>query len=158
MGPTVTELWKEYGCSVIPVGLNKRPAWQLLPQVWDESTKRNKPTWKPFQSRSPSQQEIEAWSKAQPPAFAIVTGKISGRITFDFDGEAGIKLAEEWKHSPASAVRQRRTSSGRRLSGLVSTHSKREGRRGAWTTISRTRHQRRRWLLHRFGQKRERSV
>ncbi len=103
---TAKDLW-DVGCSIIPVNLDKRPAWSLLPQKFDETAKRMKGEWKPFQERRPNAGEMTRWSKATPPAFAIVTGEISGRITFDFDGEQGVKLAQSWGIHP-----HRRTGSG----------------------------------------------
>jgi hypothetical protein len=64
----------ELGWSIIPVGLDKRP---LI-------------SWKEFQSRHPAPEEVKRWDQTlHPPCWAMVTGKISGRITLDFDGEAG---------------------------------------------------------------------
>src|ERR1700733_10609682 len=103
---TAKDLW-DVGCSIIPVNLDKRPAWSMLPQRFDETQKRMRGQWKPYQERRPNADEMMRWSKATPPAFAIVTGEISGRITFDFDGEQGVKLAQAWGVHP-----HRRTGSG----------------------------------------------
>src|SRR5579872_5557756 len=92
-------LWRDYGCSVIPVSINKRPLWDLLPQVpKDEADPSGgtKGTWKPYQAQRPDDAEMSRWMKADPPAFAIVTGAISGRITFDFDGSEGVELVKKW--------------------------------------------------------------
>jgi hypothetical protein len=59
------------GWSIIPMGMSKKP---LLS------------TWKEFQHRPPTQQELAAWSALNPPAWAVITGAISGRITLHFDG------------------------------------------------------------------------
>ena len=77
--------------SVMPCQLDKKPFFRLLPK--DERGNR---TWAPFQIRLATPDEIRAWIKAKPPAWAIVTGTISGRVTIDFDGEAGRQLAEKW--------------------------------------------------------------
>ncbi len=58
------------GWSIIPVGLDKKP---LIP------------SWKPFQGRSPTQAELDEWRRMNPPAWAVVTGAISGIVTLDFD-------------------------------------------------------------------------
>src|SRR5215472_5427517 len=100
IGPTPLQLLEQYGCSIIPVDQNKKPAWQLLPQRFDEAERRMKGQWKPFQERKPTPEEVQRWSKAAPHSFAIVTGRLSGRITFDFDGEAGAALARKWGVSP----------------------------------------------------------
>ena len=73
------------GLSIIPVGLNKKPYWDLLPKGPD-----GKPIWKPFQTRLPTQDEFAAWMRANPPAFAIATGAFSRLVTFDFDGDKGV--------------------------------------------------------------------
>jgi len=73
--PTVTpEAALLLGWSIIPTGPDKRP---LLT------------SWKPYQYRSPTGEEFQAWMRLHPAAWAVVTGAISGRITLDFDGEEG---------------------------------------------------------------------
>jgi bifunctional DNA primase/polymerase-like protein/uncharacterized protein DUF3987 len=67
------------GWSIIPVGRNKVPLVKH---------------WKPYQERRPTPNEITNWETMRPPAWAVVTGKISGIITLDFDGEAGRKTLE----------------------------------------------------------------
>jgi Bifunctional DNA primase/polymerase, N-terminal len=62
------------GWSVIPCGSDKRPLVS---------------SWKPFQQRQATPHELEVWLARKPSAWAIVTGKISKRITLDFDGESG---------------------------------------------------------------------
>jgi bifunctional DNA primase/polymerase-like protein len=79
------------GLSVIPCGLNKKPFFKLLPK--DEKGNR---IWSPYQQRVANLEELQAWAQAKPPAYAIVTGRISGQITVDFDGEQGRQLAEQW--------------------------------------------------------------
>ena len=51
--------------------------------------------WKPFQTRKPGKDEIQAWqSEYDPPAWAVITGAISGICVVDFDGETGRKTCE----------------------------------------------------------------
>lgn len=92
----------ELGWSLIPTGLDKRPYFDLLPKKSD-----GKGTWKPFQKRPPTADELRSWLRANSPGFAIVTGALSGIVTFDFDGESGRKLAASWQIRP-----HRRTGSG----------------------------------------------
>jgi hypothetical protein len=99
--PTISAVL-EFGCSIIPTGLDKKPLFYLLPKT---SNKRR--TWRPFQTRRPTSEELELWQRVNPPAFAIVTGAISTRVTFDFDGEKGKALAQDWGIRP-----HRRTGSG----------------------------------------------
>jgi putative DNA primase/helicase len=64
----------ELGWSIIPVNRNKTPMLK---------------SWKPYQKRRPTIQELESWLRMNPPVWGIVTGSISGRFTLDFDGEQG---------------------------------------------------------------------
>jgi uncharacterized protein (DUF927 family) len=88
--PTVHDLLSS-GYSIIPVRLDKKPHWNLLPKGAD-----GKATWKFYQERQPNADEFAVWEKAHPPAYGVVTGRISGVVTFDFDGDQGMKLALEW--------------------------------------------------------------
>ena len=64
--------------SLIPVRADKRP---LIP-------------WKEYQTRKPTQEELQRWEKMQPAGWAVVTGAVSGCIVLDFDGEAGRETLE----------------------------------------------------------------
>lgn len=98
----------ELGIVLIPINNDKKPAWWLLPKGADGS-----PTWKPFQERRPTAQELAAWERQKPAGRAAVTGAISGRISVDFDGEAGIETARKLGISEAGPiVPHRRTPSG----------------------------------------------
>jgi hypothetical protein len=67
------------GLSVIPIRTDgsKTPAANLLPKVFDPKAQRSKATWKPFQSRHATDEELRQWSRN---AIAIVCGKISGYL------------------------------------------------------------------------------
>jgi uncharacterized protein (DUF927 family) len=69
----------EFGWSIIPTR-NKLPMLT---------------SWKPYQSRKPNTEEFETWLKLNPSSWAIITGAVSGRITLDFDGEAGRQTLEK---------------------------------------------------------------
>ncbi len=61
----------EKGFSVIPIGSDKKP---LIP------------TWKEYQSKHPTKEEITKWcSTLNPVGIGIVTGKISGIAVLDID-------------------------------------------------------------------------
>jgi hypothetical protein len=75
----------ERGFSLIPVGEDKRPAMA---------------TWKPYQERRPTREELVAWWLQDPPAWGVVTGTISGIVVVDFDGEAGMALVHELEVTP----------------------------------------------------------
>src|ERR1017187_9845250 len=81
-----------FGWSIIPTGPNKKP---LVSK------------WKPYQARQATDAEIRLWTRSQPAGWAVVTGAISGRITLDFDGEAGRRTLEQVGLQP-----HRRTPSG----------------------------------------------
>lgn len=69
----------ERGWSVIPVGHNKRPLVR----------------WKHHQERRADAEEVQRWARERrPPAWAVVTGKVSGIFGLDFDGEQGRELRE----------------------------------------------------------------
>ncbi len=52
--------------------------------------------WQEFQSRIPTEDEIEAWFEAWPHAqIALVTGNISGVVAIDLDNEEAVKWAAQ---------------------------------------------------------------
>ncbi len=68
------------GCSVIPVGDDKRP---LV-------------TWKPYQDRRATEAECLEWWSTWPGAnIGIVTGKISNITVLDFDSPQAVRKMEE---------------------------------------------------------------
>ena len=83
------EAARRLGLSLVPTSLDKLPYFALLPKKED-----GKATWKPFQSRLATDEEFTKWQRAKPAGWAIATGALSGRITFDFDGESGRALID----------------------------------------------------------------
>ena len=76
------------GFSVIPIGIDKRP---LIP------------SWKEYQSRKPTSEEIAKWcSTLNPVGIGIVTGTISGIAVLDIDVGAEMKGLDL---SPTPSVR-----------------------------------------------------
>jgi putative DNA primase/helicase len=84
------------GLSVIPcLSGQKRPAAQLLPPAFDPatgavrttSTGHVRHTWKPYQNRLPTHQEVYRWfTDAAADAVAILGGAVSGGLEIlDFD-------------------------------------------------------------------------
>lgn len=53
------------GISLIPIAADrqKRPCFPLLPRRTDEKSGESKATWKPFQTRLPTTNELAAWYK-----------------------------------------------------------------------------------------------
>ena len=71
--------------SIIPCGPDKKPVI---------------PTWKPYQTQRPTDEEFSAWSRLNPAMWAIVTGALSHRITLDFDGAPGRETLERLALKP----------------------------------------------------------
>lgn len=66
--------------------------WSMIPVRED---KRPYIDWKEYQSVRPSKEQLTLWNEQlKPAAWAVVTGKISGVIVLDFDGEEGRKTME----------------------------------------------------------------
>ena len=73
------------GWSVIPCRRDKRPCL----------------SWKQFQSRKPTPEEIQSWhSRYNPSAWAVITGAVSGVVVLDFDGETGHQTRTKLKLTP----------------------------------------------------------
>ncbi len=73
------------GWSVIPCRRDKRPCL----------------SWKQFQSRKPTREEIQSWqSEYNPCAWAVITGTVSGVVVLDFDGETGDRTRTALKLTP----------------------------------------------------------
>ena len=67
------------GLSVIPIATDgtKSPAWEGLPKEYDPIQKRDRYVWKPFQTRKPTDDELQEWAHRKY-GIGIVGGKISG--------------------------------------------------------------------------------
>jgi hypothetical protein len=77
----------ELGFSVIPIKRDKKP---LIP-------------WKEYQTRRPSEEEIERWWSLYPDAnIAVVTGEISNLVVVDVDNESALNYY--WEHYPRTSV------------------------------------------------------
>jgi hypothetical protein len=75
----------EWGWSIFPCGLNKRP-------IID--------SWKPYQTERATREQVAEWQRLNPPLWALITGAISDRITLDFDGESGRRTIEHLAIEP----------------------------------------------------------
>lgn len=69
-----------------------RRGWSIIPTDHDKRPLLK--SWKPYQNRRPTPQELADWAAQNPASWAMITGTISGRITLDFDGEAGCRTLE----------------------------------------------------------------
>lgn len=75
----------ERGWSVLPVGPDKKP---LVP-------------WKTRQTQAATREEVQAWAqRLAPPAWAVITGEVSGLVALDFDGDSGLERLEEFGLQP----------------------------------------------------------
>lgn len=64
--------------------------WSVIPIMGDGDRKRSKGTWKEFQDRIASREEVDSWWADDPEAgVGIVTGAISGLVVIDIDGPEG---------------------------------------------------------------------
>lgn len=114
--------YTEVGVSVIPVNhRSKQPAWWLLPQAANadgqplftkqvirddgstftiattEDTGKPKRTWKPYQSRIATADEVRAWCNVGIKALAVVGGAVSsGLEILDFDNRLGETWYKQW--------------------------------------------------------------
>lgn len=85
------------GLSVIPNDRDKVPDSTVLPRVWDEAEKKEKPSWKPFQSRLATADELAKWfGNGVVRGLGVVCGRVSGNLELlDFDWRAG-DVFPEW--------------------------------------------------------------
>jgi hypothetical protein len=80
------------GVSVLPIALDgsKRPDPPLLPRELNKDGDRFEPTWKPFQERLPTAEELRRWYGTRPRGIGTVCGAVSGNLeVIDFDIDAG---------------------------------------------------------------------
>jgi hypothetical protein len=65
--------------------------WPMLPSTGAQ--KKPCVGWKQFQNRLPSEAELRDWDRVfHSQRWGLVTGKLSGVVVVDFDGEKGIRL------------------------------------------------------------------
>ena len=91
-------VWARYylgkGYSVIPLK-GKVPDASVLPREIDEKGE-SKPTWKPYQKRKPTEEELQKWfGNGSNRNIGIVTGDISGLAVVDLDTKEAIQIAKK---------------------------------------------------------------
>lgn len=83
------------------------------PRSWDEihqemfykECKSPLVSWKEYQKRLPTEEEINNWFNLNPDAnIGIVTGKVSNLVVFDFDSEHALEYAQETGGLPESTA------------------------------------------------------
>jgi hypothetical protein len=103
-GPPITSVLEclRLGLSVIPCDpATKRPLIE---------------TWKPYQSRFPTEEEVRDWWKHWPEAApAVVTGELSGLVVVDIDSADAVELKEAEKWFGETSWRARTPSGGMHL-------------------------------------------
>src|SRR5262249_15180293 len=74
------------GLSVNPImgDTSKRPAFELLPRVWWEKTRRYRRPWSVYKQRRPTKAELRAWyfdpDEADKYGIAVIAGGVSGGL------------------------------------------------------------------------------
>ena len=82
---TILKAAVDAGFSIIPINSDKRPRLA---------------TWKPYQERLPTRDELNTWWGENPAAWGVVTGSVSGIIVLDFDGAAGMETLRKLNLRP----------------------------------------------------------
>ncbi|MBK7179567.1 MAG: bifunctional DNA primase/polymerase [Chloroflexi bacterium] len=82
--------YRAAGLSVIPLGRDKRPYWQRLPQIPDPRRPgRTKGVWQPFRQQAADAGQLHAWFGDGQANVGLVGGRVSGGlVVLDFDHEA----------------------------------------------------------------------
>jgi len=99
------EFYRSVGFSLIPIRYgDKRPDWLVLPKDEDGN-----PTWKPFQFRKPTDEEIQKWFlSGEKRNVAVVLGSISDNaFVIDLDSPelvAAVKSKAPWLFKKTLAV------------------------------------------------------
>lgn len=85
---------QKQGFSLIPL-LGKIPDASVLPKEPDEKGEL-KATWKPYQSRKPTPEELQKWfGNGVKRNIGIVTGSISGIAVVDLDTPEAVQIAKD---------------------------------------------------------------
>lgn len=96
------------GWSVIPLAPREKfPDPALLPKQWDAWEGREKATWKPYQERHATMEEVAAWLARSPDLnLGILTGAVSGLVVLDLDGAAAVRdaLTRGLPHTPIATT------------------------------------------------------
>ena len=84
------------GLSVIPIAHGtKEPAIQRLPRVYDAESGKSRPSWRMFQDRLPSDQELNDWFDGPEQGIGIICGSVSGGlVVLDLESP---ELYERWR-------------------------------------------------------------
>ena len=92
-----------HGLSVIPLSSPSMASRKLSQEEFITKCKRSLVPWKEYQTRLPTNTEVEEWFNRWPLAnIGIVTGKISNLVVFDLDSQAAIDFVNNQGGFPSS--------------------------------------------------------
>lgn len=89
-----------HGWSLCPVyagdpNRDKDPHHPMLSRTGYRDPETRKAIWRPLQETPPTEAQVRRWLSEDGVGIALVTGKLSGVIVLDFDGEEGVQLLTE---------------------------------------------------------------
>jgi len=92
-----------HGLSVIPLSSPSMISKKLPPEEFILKCKKPLVSWKEYQFRLPTENEVKEWFNREPLAnIGIITGKISNLVVFDLDSEGAIIWARHQGGFPDS--------------------------------------------------------
>jgi P4 family phage/plasmid primase-like protien len=95
---TALEAFEQYGWSVFPLDQEKKPpqSGRMHPNGTP-----GRLSWYAYQTQRASKATLLAWARQYaPPAWAVITGGLSGLIVLDFDGSEGTRLLRQLGLAP----------------------------------------------------------
>jgi hypothetical protein len=100
---TAAQAYVAAGLSVIPVARGtKEPEHELLPRVYDETTDKTRPSWRPYQDRPPNEAELRRWFAHTEASVGIVCGAVSGGlVVLDIESP---ELYKRWRTLAAALI------------------------------------------------------
>ena len=95
---TAIEALEQYKWSVFPLDAEKKPP--RIGGMHQDGTPRRL-SWHVYQTQQVSKNALLAWARHYvSPAWAVITGALSGVIVLDFDGSEGIRLMSQLGLAP----------------------------------------------------------
>lgn len=83
----------------IAIDLLETRWWSMVPSTGRE--KKPCVAWMEFQKHLPTSEQLREWDREfKPERWGLVTGKVSGVVVIDFDGDQGRLLLQEWGLNP----------------------------------------------------------
>jgi hypothetical protein len=77
----------------------QQQGWSMVPSTGPQKSPCVR--WKQYQTTPASADQLRRWDKEFHPArWGVVTGRVSGLVAVDFDGEAGHRYLKEWALQP----------------------------------------------------------